>query len=60
MICLLLFILLLCGCDKVDKKTLPKEEKKEETIPEVEVYNDLNHTPISFYELKGNYLEKKS
>lgn len=56
---LLLFILLLCGCSKVDKKILPKEEEKEE-IPIIEEYKDLNDTPISFYQLKGNTLTKIS
>lgn len=59
-ICLLLFILLLCWCSKVEKKVLPKEEKKEEAVSEVEVYKDLNNTPISFYQLKGNSLTKIS
>ncbi len=58
-ICLLLFILLLCGCSKENKKVLPKEEKKEE-IPIIEEYKDLNDTPISFYQLKGNTLTKIS
>ena len=55
----LIFILLLCGCSKVDKKILPKEENKEE-IPIIEEYKDLNDTPISFYQLKGNTLKKIS
>ena len=58
-ICLLLFILLLCGCSKAEKKSLPKEEKKEE-VPIVEEYKDLNDTPIAFYQLKGNSLTKIS
>ena len=58
-ICLLLFILLLCGCSKENKKVLPKEENKEE-IPIIEEYKDLNDTPISFYQLKGNTLTKIS
>ncbi len=56
---LLLFILLLCGCSKENKKILPKEENKEE-IPIIEEYKDLNDTPISFYQLKGNTLTKIS
>ena len=58
---LLLFILfVLCGCSKENKKNLPVEEQKEEAVPEVEVYKDLNDTPISFYQLKGNSLTKIS
>ena len=56
---LLLFILLLCGCSKENKKVLPKEEKKEE-VPIIEEYKDLNDTLISFYQLKGNTLTKIS
>lgn len=56
----LIFILLLCGCSKVDKKKLPKDEKKEEIIQKIEVYKDLNDTPISFYQLNGNTLAKIS
>lgn len=58
-ICLLLFILLLCGCSKENKKVLLKEENKEE-VPIIEEYKDLNDTPISFYQLKGNTLTKIS
>ena len=57
---LFLFILfILCGCSKVEKKKLPKEEKKEK-VPVIEEYKDLNDTPISFYQLKGNSLTKIS
>ena len=58
---LLLFILfVLCGCSKENKKNLLLEEKKEDAVPEAEVYKDLNDTPISFYQLKGNTLTKIS
>lgn len=56
---LLFFIFILCGCSKENKKVLPKEEKKEE-VPIIEEYKDLNDTPISFYQLKGNTLTKIS
>lgn len=51
--------ILLCGCEKVNKREKKEKvsQQKEivETIPE---YQDLNHTPIAFYQLKGNTLEK--
>ena len=56
---LLFFIFILCGCSKENKKVLPKEEKREE-VPIIEGYKDLNDTPISFYQLKGNTLTKIS
>lgn len=58
---LLLGILLLCGCTK--KETVKEEKKetekeKEEVVETVPDYIDENQTPISFYKLKGNKLEK--
>ena len=55
---LLLIILLVSGCGKIESNQnvqKKKENKKEEVIP---TYQDLNDTPISFYELKGNTLAK--
>ena len=59
-IILLIVMVLLCGCAKEEKK---EEEQKEiiETQKEEIVespYQDDNKTPISFYQLKGNQLEK--
>ena len=60
-----LFILLVCGCENSTKKIekdIESNKDKEETTEKIveEPYQDNNHTPISFYELKGNHLEKKS
>ena len=60
-----LFILLVCGCENRTKKIekdIESNKDKEETTEKIveEPYQDNNHTPISFYELKGNHLEKKS
>ena len=60
-----LFILLVCGCENSTKKIekdIDSNKDKEETTEKIveEPYQDNNHTPISFYELKGNHLEKKS
>lgn len=57
---LLLFIILLtCGCQKepanLKIKTIPPDEKKEESLPR---YQDSNTTPIGIYQLNGNYLTK--
>lgn len=65
MFIILLFILLLCGCENNTnkiKKNIEYNKIKEEPTEEIveESYQDNNHTPISFYELKGNHLEKKS
>ena len=57
----LLVLLLLTGCGKErkeEKKEVVKEEPEiieEEVIP---TYQDLNPTPISFYQLQGNTLNK--
>ena len=57
---LLLFIILLtCGCQKEQAnlkiKTIPPDEKKEESLP---LYQDSNTTPIGIYQLNGNSLTK--
>ena len=55
----ILFILLIlcCGCINT-KKTEKKKEKKKVEVEYVETYKDLNDTPISFYTVNGNHLEK--
>ena len=60
-IIILLFILLLCGCEKtkpnMEIKTIKPDVKKEEVVP---VYQDENSTPIGIYSLNGNTLTKLS
>ncbi len=54
----ILILILLCGCGRIEsnqKVQKKKENKKEEVIP---TYQDLNDTPISFYQLQGNTLTK--
>lgn len=55
---LLITILLLTACSKVETKKETKPKKVEKTEPITETYQDTNNTPISFYELKGNTLTK--
>ena len=54
---ILLSTLLLCGCESI-----PEESSiKKEDVPSVkkeEVYQDLNNTPIAFYQVNGSTLEK--
>ena len=58
---MIIFILFLTGCgNSIQEKETPKtnntkEEKEEVIIP---TYEDLNTTPISFYQLTGNVLKK--
>lgn len=55
-IILLFIILILCsGCGK--EKEIKKEKKKVE-VEYIENYKDLNNTPISFYKINGNSLNK--
>lgn len=59
MILVLIGILFLSGCTKKEQsKTEEVVEKKEEIVENTPKYIDDNHTPISFYKLKGNKLEK--
>lgn len=51
-----LIIILFCGCANT-KKVEKKKKKKVEVIYE-EKYKDLNTTPISFYTINGNSLNK--
>ena len=56
---LIIVLILFSGCMKKEEKkqeeVIPKEEVVEEEVP---TYQDLNNTPIAFYHLKGNTLEK--
>lgn len=53
---LLLIILVVCsGCGK---REIKKKEKKKVDVELVEKYEDLNNTPISFYKINGNHLDK--
>lgn len=56
-ILLMLFILLICGCEKENKdNNISKEEK---VYPEkVDVYKDENNTPIGIYKLDGSSLTR--
>ncbi|MBQ6135610.1 MAG: hypothetical protein IJI60_04780 [Bacilli bacterium] len=51
---------LLCGCMKGEKLENRKEIPSEDIIENVPQYQDNNQTPISFYRLKGDKLEKIS
>lgn len=57
----ILCILFLCvGCGKVEDKVIsPTPIEDEEEIEAVEVYQDENYMPISFYTFSGNQIQKK-
>ena len=46
------------GCRKVEKIAEPEKKLEEEIVETVPEYKDENKTPIAFYQLKGNRLEK--
>lgn len=52
----ILFFLSACSKNAVSPKVEPQKEEKQEKI--IEKYQDNNHTPISFYQLKGDTLTK--
>ena len=55
-IIIILIILILCsGCVKKEEK---KKTKKKVNVEYVENYKDLNNTPISFYKINGDHLDK--
>ena len=55
-IIIILIIVIICsGCIKKEEK---KKEKKKVDVELVEKYEDLNNTPISFYKINGNHLDK--
>lgn len=54
-----LFLLcFLCACQKKESIPTPTQKKEENPSLVIDTYQDLNTTPISFYELKGNTLKK--
>lgn len=54
---IIFIILILCsGC--VDKKKTETKKKKKVDVEYVDTYKDLNNTPISFYTVNGNHLDK--
>ena len=55
---ILILLLLVCGCVNKEKKVVKKKENKNTIKDEIPKYTDLNKTPISFYEVKGNTLTK--
>lgn len=55
-IIVIFIILILCsGCVKKEER---KKEKKKVNVEYIEYYKDLNNTPISFYTVNGNHLDK--
>ena len=56
-IILIISLFFLTGCEKEEE--MIKKEKKEPVKETVEpIYKDENNTPISFYKLQGNTLQK--
>ena len=58
---LIIIVLLLTGCKnaRTPKKEMPKKNIEEEVVvEEQDIYIDENKTPISFYKLSGNTLQK--
>lgn len=59
LIYLFIIILFLCGCGKKQEVSHPHKEEKDSTpVVEQPIYQDNNHTPISFYQLIGNQLKR--
>ncbi len=56
----MIICILLCGCqnNSTKKEHTEQESKVEEIVEKEPEYHDDNNTPISFYQLKGNKLEK--
>lgn len=55
---LLLLIILLVIVSGCGKKEIKKKEKKKVEVEYIEKYKDLNNTPIGFYTINGNKLDK--
>lgn len=54
----LFLLFFLCACQKKESIPTPTQKKEENPSPVIDTYQDLNTTPISFYELKGNTLKR--
>ncbi|MBR1936856.1 MAG: hypothetical protein IJ842_04095 [Bacilli bacterium] len=59
-IALFIVIATTSGCKKQEKIKKKVKEEKIEIIEETPKYEDLNNTPIAFYSIKGNSLQKIS
>ena len=59
-IALFIVIATTSGCKKQEKTKKKVKEEKIEIIEETPKYEDLNNTPIAFYSIKGNSLQKIS
>lgn len=59
-IALFIVIATTSGCKKQEKIKKKEKEEKIEIIEETPKYEDLNNTPIAFYSIKGNSLQKIS
>ena len=59
-IALFIVIATTSGCKKQENIKKKVKEEKIEIIEETPKYEDLNNTPIAFYSIKGNSLQKIS
>ena len=55
-IILFIIFILCCGC--TNTKKVEKKKKRKVDVEYVEQYKDLNNTPIAFYTINGNHLDK--
>ena len=56
---LLMIMLLITGCHKKQEEVKePPKKKEEKPVEKVDVYKDLNNTPIGIYKLENNTLTK--
>jgi hypothetical protein len=55
---LIIILIVLVICSGCVKKDIKKKEKKKVDVEYVDSYKDLNTTPISFYTVNGDHLDK--
>lgn len=57
-IAIIIVLIITTGCTKQKKEEKKTKEKTIEKVEEIPKYEDLNNTPIAFYSIKGNNLQK--
>ena len=57
-IAIIIVLIITTGCTKQKKEEKKTKEKIIEKVEEIPKYEDLNNTPIAFYSIKGNNLQK--
>lgn len=57
-IAIIIVLIITTGCTKQKKEEKKTKEEIIEKVEEIPKYEDLNNTPIAFYSIKGNNLQK--